>query len=69
MHCGRCKQPVTEHEFCWYCTGPLCAPCWEEHGHCGEPGAELHNIRANVFHLANGLREVGHRYLENTCRS
>ena len=40
--CGRCGAWVTDEdrEFCWYCQGPLCLECWEEHGHCGHASAD-----------------------------
>lgn len=40
--CGRCGRSVlrSDAEQCWYCSGRLCADCWEERGHCGHPAAE-----------------------------
>lgn len=41
--CSRCTSPVVDPQACWWCHGDLCAPCWEEHGHCGHPEAEALN--------------------------
>ena len=57
IHCARCGAviPVGEEEFCWYCAGPLCSPCWEEFGHCGHPEADAINAR-----IAASVEDPGH---------
>ena len=43
LHCGKCGERIGkgEDEACWYCDGPLCAKCWDEHGHCGHRAANV----------------------------
>ena len=40
--CGRCKTPVLKRvaEIYWFCSGYLCADCWDKYGHCGHAEAE-----------------------------
>lgn len=49
--CARCARFLLkpECEFCWYCCDNLCAPCWEEWGHCGHPEADAANERCRAF--------------------
>ena len=49
MNCGRCRKPIAEgerREFCWWCEGNLCGPCWEAVGHCGHARADYWNEKA-----------------------
>lgn len=50
--CGRCGRsvPHDHEETCWYCQGPLCFGCWEEHGHCGHPEADEMNERMRAHY-------------------
>lgn len=43
--CGRCKEKGDPDamETCWYCIGPMCSSCWDDHGHCGHPEADAIN--------------------------
>jgi len=48
VKCGRCQVELCPvgAETCWWCLGPLCVDCWDEHGHCGHPEADAANERA-----------------------
>ena len=54
--CGRCKAKiiVKNAETCWYCTGWLCADCWDEYGHCGHLEAERVNELARQGYIFEG---------------
>lgn len=48
--CGRCGRDIDRApEFCWYCLGDLCYPCWDEVGHCGHPEADEANRKAREW--------------------
>lgn len=52
MLCHRCDGLILpgQHERCWWCTGVLCGPCWEETGHCGHAEAEALHARIATGH-------------------
>ena len=49
--CGCCGHPIYPAlaEVRFYCSGYLCAGCWERYGHCGHIGADLANLHGRMM--------------------
>jgi len=75
VKCGACGVELEKDaaELCWWCTGPLCARCWDETGHCGHKEADEINERMRAINAkesapltdddllaaCEGIRELG----------